>query len=131
MGKIHKALEKSKKEKKQQQKKIFKSFKDKIESRERNIDIPVRKDDQLNFQPTLKNQRGVKQRAAKKQNKEHNGLEFQPTPGSKLGLIHPLLEDTGDRETVNRKKNKSLKKLKTSKRANSDKGDLINQISGE
>ena len=123
MGKIHKALEKSKKEKKQQEKKVFKTFKDQIESRKRNINIPINDDSELSFQPAFKNKQRSKQRPPKKQNPEqHSGLEFQPTPGSKLGLIHPLLEDSGDPEAVI-KKNKHLKKTKTNNSAQASEGD--------
>ena len=123
MGKIHKALEKSKKEKKQQQKKVFKTFKDQIESRKQNTDIPINDDSKLSFQPAFKNHQGSKRRPPKKQNKEqHSGLEFQPTPGSKLGLIHPLLEDSVDEEAV-AKKNKPLNKSKNIKSAQASEGD--------
>ena len=125
MGKIHKALEKSKKEKKQQQKKVFKTFKDQIESRQRNIDTPENDDTKLSFQPTFKNQPGSKRRPKKKQNNEHSGLEFQPTPGSKLGLIHPLLEDSGDADPEKRKK-EAIEKLNTDGMTQNDKSNPIN-----
>ena len=125
MGKIHTALEKSKKEKKQQQKKVFKTFKDQIESRQRNIDTPENDDTKLSFQPTFKNQPRSKRRPKKKQNNEHSGLEFQPTPGSKLGLIHPLLEDSGDADPEKIKK-EAIEKLNTDGGTQNDKSSSIN-----
>ncbi len=67
MGKIHKALEKSKKERQQSQKDPFGSFKSELKDRRRPIDT-IEKD------PGSRN--------------------FQTTADSKLGGIHALLDDT-------------------------------------
>ena len=75
MGKISKALEKSKKEQEQLQKDPFRSF---------------------------KNHRRDKSRPADKFDKDRNRSDSQPAPNAKLGTIHTLLDDSVRNETAER-----------------------------
>lgn len=84
MGKISKALEKSKKEQEQLQKDPFRSF---------------------------KNHRRDKSRPADKFDKDRNRSDSQPAPNAKLGTIHTLLDDSVRNETAERYAASSKEKL--------------------
>ena len=93
MGKIHDALEKSKKEQQEAKKDPYKSLKNIDQNKFRSFGEIDKGRDGLEFQPSSKNQRTRKHRPPDISEIPKGNLEFQPPPKSKVGLLPPNRDD--------------------------------------